>query len=989
MELINGSYKALEAEFLNYLSKVKTEPLDKVLIITQSARLAQNLKTALLSSEECLSCLFWQDILGLVSSVNEAVDNYLPLKQKTALDYFKLKDFLQRHNFNASPGYIQALQASFMDMQNALIMPGDLLKIEELDSSLSSKELKNLIFLYQNYLNLTAQEGKSSYKDFFLTALENIETSKYLSQFKQIIFYGIYDWTSLQYDILKAIGQNYPTALFFPYEEIPSYKYIKDFYLANILGLATTHKKLNAPASKLEAFAKHLFEPAETEQKTYSAPIKIIDTSGLLGQVQSAAKEVLLLHKQGFAYKDIALCARSLEPYKNFLIRVFTQHDIPININSEEAFLIQPLISVCFNLLNIARNNFHKDSVLSFINSPYLKDKDIAWGQLIKDIGVQTGFEQWMSLLDLAIEKGNLPAKTLKDFLIKLQQKVSLLEEAASFALLTQRVKELLNIFLSFETLTEQEQTLFDTFEGILEELSSFDRVRPAGKGEFLEELNFLLEHKKINSVINLQNSLTVADTMSLRGQSFKAVIILGLNEGIFPAKVSEDPVFKDTWRIALQKLGYSIKVSAQRYLEEKLFFYLALSCASNKAILIYQRCDEEGKLKIPSLYLTLVLKNLKEFEKFSLSRRALTQLLEWYKISPDLLTSKEAALLAALEGDFSLAAKLAQTEQEELFLQAFSLSLEGALGAHDLVCKRQGPLWQHILKKGLSPSSLKNLYQCPAKYLFDNILQRQDTDTLQRDSLDPRDKGNLLHKILEQFYSSLNANNLFDKVFSKGALPILQPFIDGELKIKDYRKYGLYPLLWFVLCKEMEEVLKKFVEADLLRIQQGQQKPSYFEQNLTCNLDSLKIHGRLDRIDLSSDKSSFSVIDYKSGEIKGSVENLIFAEGNFQGPLYFELVKALPALSALQPDKMLYASLKTLRFYELSYEEYLTFKDKFWTLVQFLKTLIEEGLFIITPGKIACQHCLYGDICRKNHAASQSRANFSLQAGKLREYRK
>ena len=120
MELINGSYKALEAEFLNYLSEIKTAPLDKVLIITQSARLAQNLKTALLSSEECLSCIFWQDILGLVSSVNEAGDNYRPLKQKTALDYFKLKDFLQRHNFNTSPGYIQALQASFMDMQNAL-----------------------------------------------------------------------------------------------------------------------------------------------------------------------------------------------------------------------------------------------------------------------------------------------------------------------------------------------------------------------------------------------------------------------------------------------------------------------------------------------------------------------------------------------------------------------------------------------------------------------------------------------------------------------------------------------------------------------------------------------------------------------------------------------------------------------------------------------------------------------------------------------------
>ncbi len=988
MELITGSYKALEKEFLDYFNKTKTNPLDKVLIITQSQRLNQRLKEELLKSKECLSCVFWHDILGLVCNINQSSKDYIPLKQKSALDYFKLKDFLQKHNFNSSAGYVHALQTSFMDMQNALIMPQDLLKIEELNSSLSSKDLKELIFIYQNYLELIKQPDTQSYKDFFVRALDNIENNNYLAQFKQIIFYGIYDLTSLQYDILKAVGQNYPTALFFPYEDICAYKYIQDFYLTNIIGIGAKHRKVALPKSDLEELSSHLFEVSREENK-YSADIKIIDTSGTVDQIKSAAKEILLLHKQGLAFKDIALCARSLEPYKNDIAQVFFQNNIPININFEESFLTQPLINVCVNLLNIARNNFHRDSVLSFITSPYLKNVQATWGQIIKNIGVQTGFAQWLNLLDIAIEKGNNQAANFKDFLINLESKVSILEKSSSFNLLVSHAREIFKTFLDLENLTLPEQNLFATLENILEEISSFDKVRYAQKGEFLEEFNYLVKQKTVNTVVNLQRSVTVADIMNLRGQTFKAVIVLGLNESFFPVKVSEDPIFKDIWRSSLQKLGYNIKVSAQRYLEEKLFFYFALSCASQKAILIYQRSDEDGKLKIPSIYLNWVLKILEKGERFSLARRPLEQLLQWYNIFPDLLTQQEAAILVALEGKYSLSAQLLQRKEDEPFLQAFNLSRIGPLDSRDLVCLPEGPLWQHIIQKGLSASSLKNIYQCPAKYLFDNILEKEDTTVLQRDQLDSRDKGTLSHRILEQFYKYIKQSSLLDKISPANAADILQKFIEKELPQSDYRKYGLYPLLWLVLCAEMVDSLKTFVYADVARLQQTGQVPTHFEKDIVCDSGSFKVHGKIDRIDISPEEKTFSVIDYKSGKISGKTEKVIFESANFQGPLYFELAKNLPDLQGFRADKMLYASLKDSSFKEISYEEYLVLKEKFWSIADYLQDLIKEGLFIITPNTNACQYCSYSDICRKNHSASAKRAFFSAEANKLREFRK
>lgn len=989
MELINGSYKALEEAFVEHFNKIKTEPLDKVLIITQSQRLNQRLKERLLSSEECLSCVFWQDILGLVYNINQASDNYIPLKQKTALDYFKLKDFLQKNNFNTSPGYIQALQATFLDLQNALIGPRDLLKIKEFDEALYTKDLKDLIFIYQNYLKLTKTEEEISYKDFFIAALDKIEKNSYLAQFKQIIFYGIYDLTSLQYDIVKATCQNYPTAIFYPYEPLPAYKYVQDFYLANIIGLSTEHKKAQLPKTELETFCSHFFEASAQQKETYSADIKIIDTSGTLDQVKSAAKEVLLLHKAGLAYKDMALCARSLEPYKDYITQVFEQNAIPINVNFEDSFAAKPLVNVCVNLLNIARNNFNKDSVLSLLSCPYLIDRQDSWGQTIKDIGVQTGFEQWMDLLDQARLSDYESALSLKSFLIKLEQKVSLLEEAASFATLVLRAKDIFNTFINLEKINDEEQKYLETLYKILDEIVSFDKVRPAKKGEFLDEFTYLVNLEKINIVVDLENSLTVADIMNLRGQSFKTVIVLGLNEGVFPLTISQDPVFKDSWCAVLQQLGYSLKVSAQRYYEEKLFFYFALSAASDKVVLIYERCDSEGKVKIPSVYLTWLEKSLDKVERFSLSRRPAEQLEQWHKIAPDLLNPQEAAIFTALKGNFSLVAQLLEKE-EDLFASAFSLSLDGALGSRDLVCQAKGPLWHHITDKGMSPTSLQNIYLCPAKYLFENILKREDVSILQRDKLDPRDSGTLAHKILEEFYLYLSQRNLFEQVFAGGSLNILQGFIDKNLKEQDYKKYGLYPLLWISFCKKTEKALKEFIYTDLTNIQNKKQIPTYFEKYLSADLGAFKIQGKIDRIDLCHDNSAFSIMDYKSGSVKrdGAV-SLIFGKGNFQGPIYFELAQNIPELKNCSPSEMAYAYIKENELKKITYEGYLTFKEKFFEIIDFLKGLIEEGLFIINPEGPACQYCSYVSICHKNHEPSKERAFFSKQVSKLREYRK
>ena len=73
---------------------------------------------------------------------------------------------------------------------------------------------------------------------------------------------------------------------------------------------------------------------------------------------------------------------------------------------------------------------------------------------------------------------------------------------------------------------------------------------------------------------------------MTLRLQDFKAVIILGLNEGVLPLVPNQDPALKEIYRQslrkplrrALQNIGYLIHTTQNRYFQENFLFYLVCS---------------------------------------------------------------------------------------------------------------------------------------------------------------------------------------------------------------------------------------------------------------------------------------------------------------------------------------------------------------------------------------------------------------------------
>ena len=70
------------------------------------------------------------------------------------------------------------------------------------------------------------------------------------------------------------------------------------------------------------------------------------------------------------------------------------------------------------------------------------------------------------------------------------------------------------------------------------------------------------------------------------RGQSFRALFILGLNEGVFPRTIREDAFLRDRDRETLERdLGFKVNPKLAGFDEEKLVFTLLVNAAKRGSI--------------------------------------------------------------------------------------------------------------------------------------------------------------------------------------------------------------------------------------------------------------------------------------------------------------------------------------------------------------------------------------------------------------------
>ncbi|MDR4507793.1 MAG: exodeoxyribonuclease V subunit gamma [Candidatus Brocadiaceae bacterium] len=630
----------------------------------------------------------------------------------------------------------------------------------------------------------------------------------------------------------------------------------------------------------------------------------------------------------------------------------------------------------------------------------------------------------------------------LENTLRILSKDITTLPERASWRVMSQKIQQFLQKYLSipFENMVPEDQKrdrlilakIMDTLQVLL--VLDF-QGEEVSQEQFVEVLLEALRRDGLPVNTEGCRGVRVMDAMSARGIPFRVLFILGLNAGVFPRSINEEPFLRDHIRRKLSEvLGNCIPEKLRGFDEERLLFYFLLNSAREKLYLLYERSDEAGKPKIPSHYLVDILQKLKEIpvvnggvNESQKNETYIPRGIQEKYCQKDLflLTSKEIGIRMALDQkdprDFMMVSGINLDTFKRS--QTALISLEDyktRLTAYDGITGKL-PDWLNTkIYHRFSPTMLEIYGICPFKFFVKSVMELDVLEEPEKiDIIRPTDLGTLYHNILWDFYHYLIKENYFT-LRTKKDIPLkyLEDLTQRYFRGMEGRIPIPYPILWEIKKEEVLGCLKNFVDWDLHHIERTGYTPAYLEKTVKfCpqikfpkDLVPILLKGKIDRVDIKKDGKTmyFNVIDYKTG--KYPQENIVTSAirgQRLQLPFYIILAEhflaAQTGKGALSHDRpeLGDASLVYIaqdRKERKGAQQILkkTIKENDWkmcekycweTLGEFLRN-IQEGMYPITPEESSqkCDRCEYATICRRGSPPLQFRLEQDTRLKKYRE---
>lgn len=902
--------------------------------------------------------------------------------------------------------------------------------------------LEEVLTVQEKYLHRLAEAGILPPSGLTRAAADIVSNGGALGRYAELLYYGFYDLTGAQTDFFTAVAGARPVRVYFPFvKDHPGYRFAQRFYeeVLHAAGAAPVHLEPKDGTRALGPVLDALSRPGKSVALPREDAVMVISASGAGDEAWAVAKEILRLRarKDPPAFGEIGVVARTLEPYRSLLASALRENAIPFSCGAGEALLRHPIAKLCLSLLQLGRRDFPAQDFLDIVESRYFRcdasrGARSNWRRLIERVGVQGGWTQWEGMVSRwSREDLELYPRLVEEGLTG--QTIPKEDTARLWSLLQGLEKELRRgTESSWKDAAAKARALLEThFEvgeralggeawtAVLEALDSlagFDRA--LGKvawDAFLDAFEEKLRAATLDPAPEC-HGVRLLNAMDARGESFRVLFLLGLQEGSFPRQVREDPLLPDAVRRALRETaGYRIQPKLGGYDEERLLFQLLATSASERLYCVHQRSDEDGKALVPSLYLrdlcTAAGRDPEAPARWRVSRQPLVKLHELAKEDPSLLSPKELSLLLANQGapEGGLFAPLAAAVPSFAYPGLYRGGLEvvrelnrsGEPGAHDGMIRPPKEFLAKIDAKGLSPSALAEFRGCPFKVFASRLLGLKEDETPSASGeLDAREKGQIYHAILEDFYKRLDDEGFWKKSDKTDWRKALEKRIHEKLPADGWRRLGVYPVLWKSLSARMRVHLARTLTEDMIHLREQGLQPRAFELPLTATVSGVKLMGKLDRLDWDAAGTRYRVVDYKSTFHKDSPKKLAEKLKEVQAPLYLELAEnaASDLPESAQPvgaDILAIEDTKATTGYDcvrsFTKDEWDELRPLVLEGVKRLRGMMAEGKFFVTPdegqGQV-CEYCSFAGLCRKSHGMTMARAEDSKLRAEFEEIR-
>ncbi len=391
------------------------------------------------------------------------------------------------------------------------------------------------------------------------------------------------------------------------------------------------------------------------------------------------------------------------------------------------------------------------------------------------------------------------------------------------------------------------------------------------------------------------RDAILVADVVQARGLPFRAVALLGLAEGEFPARLAEDPFLREADRQRLRE-DFGLPVASAITSAEGEFFYAAVTRPSQRLLLTRPRLADDGApwQASPFWEETCRLLAVTPATLTTESLPALDQVASWPELLEVLAAGPPGSALQA----WAEAADPARWRG--LHAATRVLAARQGQGPSPYDGDLAGVASQTAAAYGpahtWSASRLETYRACPFRFFVQHVLGLEPRpDPVE--GLDVRQLGTLYHRILELVYRQ--AADPADADALLAALPAVARQVLDEAPERE----GFRATAWWTQTRAgIEETIRQTLQA--LAALPGEFRPMACEARFWGDEElvvaapdggpTFRLHGVIDRVDRAAD-GRLRVVDYKSGGPSSYTRRDLDEGKKLQLPLY-----ALAARDAL-----------------------------------------------------------------------------------------
>ncbi|TMD06611.1 MAG: PD-(D/E)XK nuclease family protein [Chloroflexi bacterium] len=645
-------------------------------------------------------------------------------------------------------------------------------------------------------------------------------------------------------------------------------------------------------------------------------------------EVRAAVRAVLAGLDAGVPLHRTALAYRSSEPYKKLVRETLEAAGLPwVGLEGRpisESFAGRGLLG----LLQLQSQRFSRNAVLNWLSSlPHGGGPSLAqWDRISRDAGVVRSVQQWSARLDLKLIEdrrkldelqqqnddmteawrrrlGHEIADTeqIQGRIEEMNRLTRPPENAKSWAALAAWAKKLRTQLVKVHNSWPEEQVeASHLVDEVLDSLAAAPEDDEVSVERFVETLEDALGARR-RPEGRLGQGVVTGPISGLAGMKLDQVFLLGMTERAYPAAPPADPVL--AWESGQDPLSRV----ARRLQEERLAF-LGTLAGSGGATFCYPRHDADQRPAYPSRWLLDVVAELegRRVGPVEMSELAAGPERPWLRT----LVSAAAALAGPTDpinvaerqvaeawqihersGDL-LASALAGRDDLPLGrgLRSGAARASGRFTEFDGNVAAVAPLVSR-LSSGLnrlhpiSASGIEQWAGCPFRYFLNHILEVEPTRRPEDEeawSISPIDRGKLVHAILQEFLSTLNASGRPGpaEAYTQADREVLADIARQKFQELEERGQTGYRLAWLneqsAIQLDLQTVLSKDEE---FRREHGL-TPAFFEQRFgfeeaegdgwaaaEIELEdgtAVRLRGYIDRVDLG-DAAAY-ITDYKTG---------------------------------------------------------------------------------------------------------------------------